>query len=128
MSAAYLLSSCCIGTNHNPVFHSFIAVVQMSPTQPPSTKITCPVIYPETIDEDITTVWFATSTPLKPSSHEMLIDRRAADNMVVLLDGRLDDQREGKPKNGINARLQLDHENVSQITSRPTNSVRTSIV
>lgn len=32
----------------------------------------------------------------------MLIDRRAADDMVVLLDDRLDDQREEKPKNLVN--------------------------
>ncbi|KAG1897376.1 uncharacterized protein F5891DRAFT_535877 [Suillus fuscotomentosus] len=38
------------------------------------------------------------STSPKLSSHAMPIDRRAADNMVVLLDGWLDNQREGKPK------------------------------
>ncbi|KAG2053244.1 hypothetical protein BDR06DRAFT_1021619 [Suillus hirtellus] len=42
------------------------------------------------------------STPSKPSSHEVLIDRRAADDMVVLLDDRLDDRGEEKPKNLIN--------------------------
>jgi hypothetical protein len=36
-------------------------ITQGSPTQPPSTKITCPVTCPETIDEDSTAIWFAMS-------------------------------------------------------------------